>query len=123
MRNVFEHKTKEYAVGRPAYPKEVLKIIRDLGIKHDSLIADIGAGTGLLTNMLGELDCHVVAIEPNSDMLQKCRDYCSNRKNIDFVDAPAENTTLKNNSVDIITIAQAFHWFDQSLCKPELNGF
>ncbi|WP_400247446.1 class I SAM-dependent methyltransferase [Niallia sp. JL1B1071] len=68
MQNEFVHKTKEYAIGRPSYTKEILNIINELGIKKQSIIVDIGAGTGLLTNMLGELDCTILAIEPNEDM-------------------------------------------------------
>ncbi len=121
MQNAFDQKTKEYAIGRPTYPKEILNMIRDIGIKKDSLIADIGAGTGLLTNMLGELDCRIIAIEPNEEMLHECRQYCSSRENIECVHASAENTTLINNSIDIITIAQAFHWFDKQQCKQEFK--
>lgn len=119
MKNEFNNKTKEYALGRPSYPTEVLKTIKELGINESSSIADIGAGTGLLTNLLGELGCNVLAIEPNESMLEECKKYCSNNKNIEFINAPAEETTLKENSVDVITIAQAFHWFDKQLCKKE----
>ena len=121
MKDEFNNKTKEYAIGRPSYPTEVLKTIRELGINEQSSIADIGAGTGLLTNLLGELDCNVLAIEPNEYMLQECKKYCSSNKNIEFINTSAEETTLKENSVDIITIAQAFHWFDKQLCKKEFQ--
>jgi len=123
IQNEFVHKTKEYAIGRPSYPIEVLNIINKLGIKKQSIIADIGAGTGLLTNRLGNLDCTILAIEPNEDMLKECMNYCSNRKNIKFVHATAEATFLQEKSVDIITIAQAFHWFDKPLYKVEFKRF
>lgn len=121
MKNEFNNKTKEYALGRPSYQTEVLKKIKELGINENSSIADIGAGTGLLTNLLGELGCNVLAIEPNEYMLEECKKYCSNNKTIEFINAPAEETTLKENSVDVITIAQAFHWFDKQLCKKEFQ--
>ncbi len=122
MKNeLFNNKTKEYAIGRPSYPTDVLKVMRDLGISEQSSIADIGAGTGLLTNLLGELGCNVLAIEPNEYMLKECRRYCSKNNNIEFIHAPAEDTTLNDNSVDIITIAQAFHWFDKQICKIEFQ--
>ncbi|WP_400247448.1 class I SAM-dependent methyltransferase [Niallia sp. JL1B1071] len=53
--------------------------------------------------------------------IKECMNYCSNRKNIEIVHAAAESTLLQENSVDIITIAQAFHWFDKSLCKVEFQ--
>jgi SAM-dependent methyltransferase len=121
MNNEFDNKTKEYAIGRPSYPVEILKVIRELGVNIQSTIADIGAGTGILTHMLGSLECNVLAIEPNEQMLEECRKYCNELNNIQFIAAPAEKTSLKENSVDIITIAQAFHWFDKELCKKEFQ--
>ncbi|MGD6966304.1 class I SAM-dependent methyltransferase [Rossellomorea vietnamensis] len=121
MKNEFNNKTKEYTIGRPSYPIEVLSTIRELGINEHSSIADIGAGTGLLTNLLGELGCEVLAIEPNEHMLEECEKYCVNNRNIKFINSTAEETALKEDSVDIITIAQAFHWFDKPLCKKEFQ--
>ncbi|TYR73738.1 class I SAM-dependent methyltransferase [Rossellomorea vietnamensis] len=121
MKNEFDNKTKEYSIGRPTYPNEVLKILSELGVNKQSTIADIGAGTGILTHMLGSLECSVLAIEPNEQMLYECRKHCKDINNIQFIKAPAEETSLKENSVDVITIAQAFHWFDKNLCKKEFQ--
>ncbi|MCA1054025.1 methyltransferase domain-containing protein [Rossellomorea aquimaris] len=121
MNSLFDEKTKDYAKGRPTYPIEVLQILKDIGITGESVIADIGAGTGLLTKMLAQLDCHVHAVDPNAQMLYECKGYCSGKPNIAYVHAAAEDTTLKEHTVDVITIAQAFHWFDQTRCKIEFN--
>ncbi|PLT30644.1 class I SAM-dependent methyltransferase [Peribacillus deserti] len=121
MNSHFDNKAKEYVNGRPGYPKEILRKLKELGIGKDSLIADIGAGTGLLTNLLCELDGRVLAVEPNLEMLNECRQYCGSKSNIEFIQASAERTGLKEQSVDIITIAQAFHWFDKSLSKVEFR--
>lgn len=121
MKSEFNNKAKDYAKGRPTYPVEILDKLKELGVTENSTIADIGAGTGLLTNMLGELGCKVVAIEPNVEMLEECKAYCSLNSNIQCIFATAEETSLKDNSVDIITIAQAFHWFDKKLCKKEFK--
>ncbi|RLQ93687.1 class I SAM-dependent methyltransferase [Falsibacillus albus] len=121
MTNQFDQKTKEYAIGRPGYPEGVLAAIKEIGIDEHAVIADIGAGTGLLTRMLGNLGCSVSAVEPNEEMLNVCRRYCEDSKNIDFIHASAEQTTLKENSVDLITMAQSFHWFDKSLCQKEFK--
>jgi len=104
LKNEFDNKAKEFAIGRPTYPKEILNKLKELGIEKQSIIADIGAGTGIFTNMLGQLGCRVLAVEPNVDMLNECREYCSNNTNIKYINATAENTELKENSVDIITI-------------------
>ena len=121
MSHFFDGKVEAYSIGRPTYPKEILKIIANLVNGEESRIADIGAGTGLLTKMLSELNCHVIAIEPDENMLQECRQYCFNLKNIDFLHTTAEYTTLNHNSIDLITIAQAFHWFDKTRCKQEFQ--
>lgn len=120
MRNEFDNKAKDYANGRPTYPKEILNKLIELGIGKESNIADIGAGTGLLTNMLCELGSNVFAIEPNSQMLHECKEYCT-YNNIKCICESAEKTTLEDNSIDAITIAQAFHWFDKKLCKVEFK--
>lgn len=119
--NEFYNKAKEYAIGRPSYPEEILYRIRDLEINEQSKIADIGAGTGLLTNLLGRLGCEVIAVEPNLEMLNECKEYCFNSKNIKFFNSSAEDTQLEEHSIDIITIGQAFHWFDKKLSQIEFK--
>lgn len=121
MKNEFYNKANEYAIGRPTYPEEVIKRIKELGIGKQSVIADVGAGTGLLTHMLNKLGCRILAVEPNVEMLNVCKEYCSNITTIEYINAPAESTQLKENSIDIIIIAQAFHWFDKELSKVEFK--
>jgi len=121
MKNDFDNKNKEYAIGRPSYPKEILNVIKELEINKSSTIADIGAGTGLLTKLLGELGCKVLAVEPNLEMLNECKNYCSTYKNIEYLNTSAEKTKLEDKCIDIITIAQAFHWFDKELSKLEFK--
>ena len=121
MKNEFYNKANEYAIGRPTYPEEIIKKIKELGIGKHSTIADIGAGTGLLTRMLNELDCMILAVEPNIEMLNECKKYCSTLTNIEYINAPAESTQIKEHSLDLIIIAQAFHWFDKDLCKAEFK--
>lgn len=77
MRNEFNNKAKDYANGRPTYPKEILDKLIELGIDKNSNIADIGAGTGLFTNMLCELGSNIFAIEPNLEMINECKEYWS----------------------------------------------
>lgn len=62
MRDEFNNKAKDYANGRLTYLKEILNKLIDLEIDKNSNIADIGAGTGLFTNMLGELGANVLLL-------------------------------------------------------------
>lgn len=121
MNNEFYDKANEYAIGRPTYPEGIIKKMKELGIGKHSIVADIGAGTGLLTHLLTKLDCVILAVEPNVEMLNECKKYCAAHTNIEFINAPAESTQIKENSLDLIIIAQAFHWFNKDLSKAEFK--
>ncbi len=65
----FSGKVDDYANYRPSYPKECTRFLQQyFNITEDSVIADIGSGTGILTKLLLDLDCEVVAVEPNDQM-------------------------------------------------------
>jgi len=111
---------KIYAKFRPTYPKEFIDYLyTDVGINADSIIADIGSGTGILTKQILEAGNKVLAIEPNSDMRAVAEADLSGFENYVSVNGTAENTELEDNSVDFITVAQAFHWFDRVKFKAE----
>lgn len=76
------------------------------------VVADIGAGTGKLTAALLERGWTTVAVEPNEDMRVALRATIGDADGLTVVDAPAEQTTLEDSSVSLVTVAQAFHWFD-----------
>jgi len=80
-----------------------------------SVIADIGAGTGKFIAMLAERGCDVIAVEPNADMRSKLPAL----DNLRIIDGTAEATGLPDSSVDAVTCAQAFHWFDGEKFKQE----
>lgn len=118
----FTGKADVYAKYRPSYPDSLIDYLySEIGFNENSLIADIGAGTGILTELLLKKKSFVYGVEPNDDM--RCVAECSitKYKNYTSVKATAENTTLKSSSVDFITTAQAFHWFDRELFKHECN--
>lgn len=113
---------KLYAQNRPTYPQAFMEhLSSDVGMNEDSIIADIGSGTGILTQQLLDLGCkEVFAVEPNADMRleaeKKLEKYVPKFQSIA---ASAETTGLRNQSVNYITVAQAFHWFDRALFKKE----
>jgi ubiquinone/menaquinone biosynthesis C-methylase UbiE len=65
----------------------------------------------------------VIAVEPNREMREKLAELLSHFSNLTTINGTAENTTLQDNSVDMIVAGQAFHWFDQSKSKEEFKGF
>lgn len=109
----FDKKADAYSSARPAY---ATAFIDELYSKHGfgkrSVIADIGSGTGILTKQLLDKGSIVYAVEPNGEMRATAETALKNYKNFHSVNGTAENTELCDNSVDFITVAQAFHWFD-----------
>jgi ubiquinone/menaquinone biosynthesis C-methylase UbiE len=107
---LFSGRAKDYANSRPSYPDEAITAIL-AGIKGRSpLVVDIGAGTGIASRLLANKGVNVIAIEPNADMRQAAEPHPF----VEYREATAEATHLPNNSVDLITCFQSFHWFNPS---------
>ncbi len=106
----FDGKGALYASARPSYAEEGLAYLANHGIGPHKTVADVGAGTGIFSRQLLDLGCTVYAVEPNEDMRRQMVQLL-NHPRLHLVCAPAEHTTLPNQSVDAVTAAQAFHWF------------
>jgi SAM-dependent methyltransferase len=116
----FSHRVDDYARRRPSYPREILDLLRErCHLTPSSRVADIGAGTGMLTRLFLENGNAVSAVEPNSEMRAACAELLSGFPNLHLIDGIAESTGLLNESVDLITAAQAFHWFKPSVARAE----
>ncbi len=116
----FSGKAGVYAKARPNYaPDFVDWLFSNYVLKSDSVIADIGSGTGILTKVLVEKDIHVYAVEPNEDMRKVAESNLKDNKFFHSINGMAESTALPEGSIDIITVAQAFHWFDVEAFKEE----
>jgi ubiquinone/menaquinone biosynthesis C-methylase UbiE len=96
---------------------ELLK--KDCGFTRASVVADIGSGTGKLTELFLANGNEVFGIEPNKDMRQAGERLLAGFSNFTSVEATAEETTLPGASVDFIAAGQAFHWFDRKRCRAE----
>lgn len=116
----FDGYAKDYTSGRPNYAKELLdSMYSDHGMKEDSVIADIGSGTGKFAKHLLDRKSNVYCVEPNDDMRSTAESELSGYTNFHSVNGDAEHTTLGDKSVDFITTAQAFHWFDVGRFRQE----
>ena len=118
--NKFDEKGKVYAKARPDYPKALFEfLICGRILDKEKAVADIGSGTGIFTTQLSHFAKTVFAVEPNEDMRSKAEDNFRLYPNVRSVNAAAESTSLPDASVDLITVAQAFHWFDRKAFKNE----
>lgn len=118
--NKFDGMGKVYSRFRPNYPQAFIDcLFGNVGVSKNSVIADIGSGTGILTKQLLERGNTVYAVEPNADMRAVAESDLSEFENFISISGTAENTTLPESSIDFITVAQAFHWFDRKAFKDE----
>ena len=110
----------KYYNSRPGYSRSVLELCFDTPRqeRENVVVADIGAGTGKLTQELSNLGFRGYAVEPNEAMYQLGRESCENFK---WSKAFAEKTFLADNSLDFITMASAFHWTNKSKALKEFH--
>ena len=116
----FTGRVEDYARYRPAYPPELLDLLRrECGLTEDAVIADVGSGTGILARLFLDNGNRVIAVEPNDEMRRAGRSLLSGHRRFESVMGTAEATTLPQSSVDLITAGQAFHWFDPAPARKE----
>jgi SAM-dependent methyltransferase len=118
----FSDRVDQYVKYRPSYSKEVIDYLYEtIGFREESVIADLGAGTGKFTKLLLERGSEVIAVEPNPDMRQAAVDQLSVYPRFHAATGSAEETGLAANSVDFIVCAQSFHWFDRTAAQAEFR--
>jgi len=116
---VFDNRAESYVSGRLGYAPDVADMIcRDI-LKPDDTIADIGSGSGIFAMPFIERGFDVFCVEPNEGMRQKAEQIFSGNPHFISVAASAEDTTLPSGSINLVTAASAFHWFDEDLFKKE----
>ncbi len=126
----FSNRVTDYIAARPSYPSAMIDfMLKEFKLHQHSVIADIGSGTGILTSLLLEKNINVLGIEPNDEMRKAAENLLSGFSNFLSIKGAAEKTGLIDESVDLISAAQAFHWFDIPETKKEFrrilkpNGF
>jgi ubiquinone/menaquinone biosynthesis C-methylase UbiE len=118
----FSNRVENYVKYRPEYPKEFIEYLyTNAGFSKESIIADIGSGTGKLTSLLLERESRVVGVEPNKEMRKAAEKLLAEHPKFVSIDGTAEATGLPDSSVNFIVCAQAFHWFDNEACRKEFS--
>ncbi|HET8783498.1 MAG TPA: class I SAM-dependent methyltransferase [Pyrinomonadaceae bacterium] len=118
--NRFTSRVETYAKYRPGYPYEIVDLLtRECGLTPDSIVADVGSGTGKLTELFLKNGNVAFGVEPNGPMREVAEQLFKDQPNFRSIDGSAESTTLPATSVDVITAGQAFHWFDVPRTRDE----
>jgi SAM-dependent methyltransferase len=116
----FSNRVADYARYRPGYPRAVLELVREgSGLVPESVVADIGSGTGLLTQLFLGNGNLVYGVEPNAEMRQAGEKFLAGYPKFRSVAGSAEATTLPDASVDLVVAGQAYHWFDPPKSRDE----
>src|ERR1700759_5203640 len=103
----FSDRVANYVKYRPGYPDAVLEYLEhQCHLTHQSIIADIGAGTGIFTRLLLDRGYTVNAVEPNEPMRFEAERQMDNYPGFHSIDGTAENTNLPDNDADLIVCAQ-----------------
>ncbi|MFK7776136.1 MAG: class I SAM-dependent methyltransferase [Saprospiraceae bacterium] len=118
----FSQKVETYIKYRPGYPSTLIDFFSNKiqGTK-DAIIADIGSGTGILTEPFLKNGNVVFGIEPNKEMREGGEQFLENYPKFQSISGTAEATNLPSSSVDFIMAGQAFHWFDVEKSKVEFE--
>lgn len=118
----FSNRVSNYIKYRPGYPDTVIELLKKrAGLAADSVVADIGSGTGISSELFLRNGNPVFAIEPNAQMRGAAETRLKKYSGFRSIDGSAETTTLMDDSVDFIVSAQAFHWFDAAAARKEFG--
>ena len=113
----FDSGAEVYEQARPSYPPEAVAWLAEhLRIGPDTCVADVAAGTGKLTRLLTPLGAALVGVEPVAGMRAGFVAMCPG---VPLVASTAEQLPLGGGTLDAITVAQGFHWFDAPVALTE----
>ena len=103
----FNQQSDKYSLCRPDYPEALFDYLAQ-SVDSDAIVWDCGTGTGQAAKSLAERFRKVIATDINSAPLT----HAVSMDNIEYHCCPAEHTPIESGTVNLITIAQALHWFD-----------
>lgn len=118
----FSNRAENYARHRPGYPQEAVNFLSErCSLTDDSVVADVGAGTGIVSALFLKNGNRVYAVEPNPEMREAAERALGDNPCFQSVDGAAEDTTLADESVDLIVVANALHWVEAAAARVEFS--
>lgn len=116
----FSSRVENYARYRPSYARGAIALLeRRCGLGPGAAVADVGSGTGILSEQLLGSGATVMAVEPNDQMRVAAEARLGGAPCFRSIRGSAEATTLPDASVDLWVAGQAFHWFDATRARRE----
>lgn len=116
----FSDRVGDYVKYRPAYPAVILSYLREtISFDPSWVVADIGSGTGISTELFLRHGNRVIAVEPNEAMRSKAEELLGGYSGFSSINGTAEATGVSDSSVGLIVAGQAFHWFDPVRTRVE----
>ena len=116
----FSARVADYVRYRPSYPSALLDLLRaECGLRPGHVVADIGSGTGFLSELFLKNGNRVYGVEPNKDMRRAGEEYLASYDGFSSIEGSAEATTLDDASVDFVTAGQSCHWFEPDAARRE----
>ena len=118
----FTGRASAYSKYRPSYPKSVIEILnKEANFSCNKIVADVGSGTGILSKIFLENGNEVFSVEPNDEMRSLAESSLESFPRFVSVKGSAENTTLNDHCIDLISVGQALHWFNPDLSWKEFS--
>lgn len=118
----FSNRVDDYIKYRPGYPPAIIDFLSaECGLTAEAVVADVGSGTGILSELFLKHGNRVFGVEPNREMREAGERLLAGYPGFTSVEASAEATSLPDQSIDYITAAQAFHWFDRAGARAEFT--
>jgi SAM-dependent methyltransferase len=118
----FSDRVEYYVRSRPRYPREILDFCRsELRLAPADQVADVGSGTGFLSELFLQNGNPVFAVEPNDAMRLAAEKSLGRIPNFHSVKGTAEQTGLPGGGFGFVVAGQAFHWFDRARARLEFQ--
>ncbi len=112
----FSAQAADYARYRPRYPRALFAYLASLCPEHE-LAWDCATGNGQAAHSLAEHFTQVIATDASAEQIANAAPHAG----VDFQVAPAAQSPLATHAADLITVAQALHWFDHDAFYAEVD--